>query len=66
MPRRNQTPPHTPFKFASNCQQKRRFATEKLAEKAAEHQNLINPDLELTVYRCELCGGWHLTRQSSK
>jgi hypothetical protein len=66
MPRRNQTPPHTPFKFASNCQQKRRFGTKQLAQKAAEHQMLLNQDLELTAYHCELCGGWHLTRQSAK
>jgi hypothetical protein len=66
MPRRNQTPQHTPFRFASNCQQKRRFDNEKAAEKTADHQMLITPNLELTTYHCELCGGWHLTRQSRK
>jgi len=22
---------------------------------------LIKPNLELITYKCELCGGWHLT-----
>jgi len=66
MPRRNQTAPHTPFKFASNCQQKRRFADEKSAQRTADHQMLVTSNLDLTVYRCELCSGWHLTRQSRK
>lgn len=63
MPRKNSTPKHVPFRFASNCQTKRRFTSEKEAVSAAEHQMLVRHDLELTVYKCELCGGWHLTRQ---
>lgn len=66
MPRRHNTPAHTPFQFASNCQSKRRFGTEKQAESAAEHQELIQHNLELSTYRCELCGGWHLTRRPVK
>ncbi|MEO7904430.1 MAG: hypothetical protein ABIR91_01400 [Candidatus Saccharimonadales bacterium] len=62
MPRRNQRPIHTPFHFVSNCQSKRRFATEKQAQDAADHQMLIDMDLELSVYKCDICGGWHLTR----
>ncbi|MET0979802.1 MAG: hypothetical protein ABWX90_00935 [Candidatus Saccharimonadales bacterium] len=64
MPRRNQTPQHQPFHFASNCQQKRRFSTEREAVAAAEYQMLLKPDMELSVYKCELCGGWHLTRRT--
>ena len=63
MPRKNSTQKHVPFRFASNCQTKRRFASEKEAVSAADHQMLVRHDLELTVYKCELCGGWHLTRQ---
>ncbi|MDB5165493.1 MAG: iviTM7 [Candidatus Saccharibacteria bacterium] len=63
MPRRTKSTPHHPFRFASNCDQKRRFDTEKKARDAAEYQMLIKPELELDVYKCELCGGWHLTRQ---
>jgi hypothetical protein len=63
MPRKNNAPKHAPFHFASNCQAKRRFTSEREAQATADHQMLIKPDLELTVYKCELCGGWHLTRQ---
>jgi hypothetical protein len=27
---------------------------------------LVQPDTTLSVYRCEICGGWHLTRQTRK
>jgi hypothetical protein len=63
MPRRTKSTPHQPFRFGSSCEQKRRFGTERQAKEAAEYQMLIKPDLELAVYKCELCGGWHLTRQ---
>jgi hypothetical protein len=66
MPRRNQTPTHQPFRFVSNCQNKRRFDNEKQALDAADHQMLVNPNIVLSVYKCELCGGWHLTRRPSK
>jgi hypothetical protein len=66
MPRRNQTPPHQQFQFVSNCKQKKRFANERQAQEAADYQMLLRPDMTLSVYRCELCGGWHLTRRASK
>jgi hypothetical protein len=66
MPRKNNTPPHLPLRFVNACEQKRRFRTEKEAASAAEHQMLLKPDLELSVYQCELCGGWHLTRNQSR
>jgi hypothetical protein len=64
MPRRNNTIVHARFHFANNCDRKRRFAREKEALDAAEYQMLITPSLELAVYKCDLCGGWHLTRQT--
>lgn len=64
MPRRNKTIPHQPFQFVSACQNKRRFANEREAREAADHQMLLKPDLQLSTYKCELCGGWHLTRQT--
>jgi len=64
MPRKNNAVPHTPFLFVSQCQNKRRFKNEKEAIEAAEYQMLIKPTLELSVYKCEFCSGWHLTRQS--
>lgn len=63
MPRRNNTQSHQPFRFISSCDTKRRFRTEREAIAAAEYQMLIKPTLELSVYKCEQCGGWHLTRQ---
>lgn len=48
----------------SNCDKKRRFTSEREANKAAEYQMLVKPELELFVYKCDLCGGWHLTRQT--
>lgn len=66
MPRRNNTPVHKPFLFTPSCSQKRRFLKEREALDAAEHQMLIKPNLELSVYKCEHCGGWHLTRQTRK
>jgi hypothetical protein len=66
MPRRNNTQPHSHFRFTNGCDQKRRFVREKEALDAAEYQMLIKPTLDLSVYKCELCGGWHLTRQSKR
>jgi len=66
MPRRNNTLQHHPFIFSSKCKDKRRFATESEAVKAAEYQMLLKPELTLAVYKCELCGGWHLTNQNKK
>jgi hypothetical protein len=66
MPRRNNTQIHNPFRFSSGCDQKRRFVREKEALDAAEYQMLIKPTLDLSVYKCEQCGNWHLTRQSRK
>jgi hypothetical protein len=64
MPRQNHTPPHRPFQFTSSCQQKRRFATERQALEAADYQMLVKPGLELAVYKCPDCHGWHLTRRT--
>lgn len=66
MPRRNNTPRHQPLVFKNSCMQKRRFKTEKEALAAADYQMLVKPELELSVYKCQHCGGWHLTRQARK
>lgn len=63
MPRRNKRPIHAPFTFASKCQTKRRFDGKIQAESAAKYQNVLDANVELSTYRCELCGGWHLTRR---
>jgi hypothetical protein len=66
MPRKNNTPKHHSFRSVNNCDTKRRYKTEKEALAAADYQMLVNQNLELSVYKCELCGGWHLTRGESK
>ncbi|MGE5309766.1 MAG: hypothetical protein ACM3JF_01640 [Sphaerimonospora mesophila] len=44
---------------------KNRYPSKKAAEAVAREQEIIftNQDLELTVYLCSGCGGWHLTRK---
>lgn len=65
MPRKNKTPQHTPYKFVNREAGKKRFATKREAEQAAEHQMLLKPDLELFVYKSDTDGGWYLTRSKS-
>lgn len=45
------------------CREKRRFHTEKTAKEAADIQTLQHINLELDVYQCNYCRGWHLTRK---
>lgn len=66
MPRRNQQIQYIrPNLNVSTCDSKRRFVNQKNAVEAAEYQMLIKNDLELDVYQCDVCFGWHLTRQQS-
>lgn len=46
------------------CRSKRRFATEKLAIREIETQELLQPNLTLHSYECQWCKGWHLTRRA--
>jgi len=46
-----------------NCQSKIKFFSEKEAIKASEMQNLSNLSLNITVYKCDICSKWHLTKQ---
>ena len=63
MPRHNQQIKHIKSTFINNCQTKRQYSTERQAREAAEYQMLINNNLELSVYLCDTCHKWHLTRQ---
>lgn len=67
MPRRNRPIKHiyTKLVINDNCSPKRKFGSEREALRAAEFQMLVNPNLELSVYRCNICLKWHLTRQST-
>jgi len=62
VPRRHQNPRHIPFQSAQDCSPKKRYGSEFLAKRAAEESMSLDYNLELYVYKCDLCGGWHLTR----
>lgn len=64
MPRKNKRLQHTPYKPANHEAGKTRYGTKREAEKAAEYQMLLNPTLELFVYKSNLDGGWYLTRKA--
>lgn len=61
MPRKNNVIKHDPFRMTRNCQHKRRFLTQQQAEQAADDQMLIDMNAVISVYKCDICGNWHLT-----
>lgn len=44
------------------CGGKRQYAHKHEAEQVKTEQEIINPELELSIYKCMTCGAWHLTR----
>lgn len=48
----------------SVCHAKRRYLNKLEAERAAELKNLEDTSLDLTVYQCDVCKKWHLTRRT--
>lgn len=64
MTRKNNRPNYTPRPLPHPRQAKRRFETERQAHAAAEHQMLLNQELDLTVYK-DIDGGWYLTRRKT-
>lgn len=56
----------SPLDHSRSCG-KNRYKSKKEAEAVAREQEIIfaNQDLELAVYLCSNCGGWHLTRKKS-
>ncbi|MDO5343911.1 MAG: hypothetical protein Q4F02_03310 [Candidatus Saccharibacteria bacterium] len=75
MPRRNypasarppqrRTPPDIAPTPHLVCRQKRRFATEAMARRQADTQELVSPGVNITVYQCDYCHKWHLTSRPS-
>jgi hypothetical protein len=64
MPRRNKSVKYKKTTaLGVSCDQKRQYKNKAEAEKTAEYQMLVNPSLELSVYQCNSCFKWHLTRQ---
>ena len=64
MPRKNKSVKHTPFQPVNHEAHKKRFATKREAEHAAEYRMLVNPQVDLYVYRSDKDGGWYLTSQA--
>jgi len=65
MPRNNKSIRHQPFSINGLFCTKRKYRNEKEAQEAAEFQMLHDMNLELSVYKCDLCRYWHLTRNTS-
>lgn len=62
MPRKNRQIKHVRAEYIlATCESKRKYRSQNEAEKIAEIQMLANQGLELGVYKCDLCSGWHLT-----
>lgn len=66
MSRKNKIIKHQPFSADKFVCTKRRYRNEKQAQKAAELQMLENMNINLSIYKCDLCGYWHLTRNAKK
>ena len=67
MPRKNRPIKYTRSSVTiNNCDSKRRYNSEREAINTAEYQMLINQNLELAVYKCDMCFKWHLTRQTKQ
>lgn len=45
-----------------NCDDKKWYPTETAALEAAEQGMFDHMSLDLGVYRCHICGNWHLTQ----
>lgn len=45
---------------------KKNYKNETEAQRMAELQMLENMSLELSVYKCNLCKYWHLTKSADK
>ncbi len=68
MPRKNRQTKatRTTFNLGGDCFHKKRYTNELIAKRDAEAMQLGSFDLELSVYKCQRCGGWHLTSRQSQ
>lgn len=48
------------------CDRKRRYATSVEAKRAAQQASKRKDAPQIYVYRCEFCGGWHLTHRKPR
>lgn len=54
------------FNPPKTCGGKHCYRTRHDAEMVVEEKKIMQPELELTVYRCLSCGTYHLTRRTSR
>jgi len=66
MPRKNKSTHHQRFSGSIFQCTKKKYKNEKEAQDAADFQMLENMSLELSVYKCDVCKYWHLTRNVDK
>ena len=45
---------------ARTCERKRRYDSAAQAESTAAHRRAESGELDLEVYPCTFCGGWHI------
>jgi putative ubiquitin-RnfH superfamily antitoxin RatB of RatAB toxin-antitoxin module len=62
LPRKNRIVKHKPFLTDNFDCNKKRYQNKIEAQKAAEFQMLENMTISLSIYKCDLCSHWHLTR----
>ena len=57
--------PHTHKEYAFHlpCEGKNQYKTEAEAQDAAEFHMLEDMTVELAIYKCTICGYWHMTSQ---
>lgn len=45
---------------ARTCERKRRYETSREAEDVARHRRQESGELDLEIYPCAFCDGWHI------
>lgn len=66
MPRKNRIIKHNRLQVDKFTCNKRHYNSSDEAQAAAELQMLQKMNLQLGIYKCDLCNYWHLTRDISK
>ena len=54
------------FNAPKTCSGKNRYPTRLDAEQVIAEKAIMQPELELTLYRCAQCRDWHLTRSKKE
>ena len=66
MPRKNRVVKHQPLSIDKYDCDKKRYQNDRQAQDAAGLQMLENMNINLSIYKCDLCGYWHLTKCTDK